>query len=154
MASCATPRVPKSKGNAGRAGGALPLFRFYLGMRCFFVFLMEKNLLYRGKARVLYRGERKGSETANHPGSLRWLLSVDNAPIRRCVPRNAIPFTRRNPKLREIPGCTARPRRMYTGGGGGWLTWGWAVRRFSMNIYMIALRTCKIIGYETRINFD
>lgn len=126
MASCATPRVPKSKRDVGRAGGALarsPFFRFYLGVPCFFVFLMEKKLLYGGKARVL-RGGRdgwKGSETANHPGGLRWLLSVDNAPIRQCVPRNAIPFTQRNPKLREIPGCMARPHYMHgvTHLGGG-----------------------------------
>ena len=130
--------------DAGRAGGAFPLFRFYLGMPCFFVFLMEKKLLYRGKARVLYRGGRKGFETANHPGSLRWLLSVDNAPIRRCVPRNAIPFTRRNPKLREILGCTARPRRMYYTGGVTHLGVGCAP--ISMNICMIALQTCKIVA--------
>lgn len=116
MASCATPRVPKSKGDAERAGGALARSPFSAFTSAFLVFLsFWKKLLYGGKARVLCRGGRKGwkgSETANHPGSLRWLLSVDNAPIRRCVPRNAIPFTQRNPKLCEIPGFVARPHRM------------------------------------------
>jgi len=51
-------------------------------------------------------------------GALRWARSVDNAPIRRCVPKKRDTIYRRNPKLREILGrVLARVPADSAGGG-------------------------------------
>jgi len=136
MASCATPRVSESKGDTDgrgkRKAGELDAFPlpFLLRRSLFFVFLLKKRRKKgegerapsKGAKRACCRGGRgmKGIVEPLPPtsGALRWARSVDNAPIRRCVPKKRDTIYRRNPKLREILGrVLARVPADSAGGG-------------------------------------
>lgn len=149
---CHATRSWKAKrmpaGRKKRERGGLARSPFSALASAFLVFCLsgKKKSSFMEAERACYHGEgrMKGILDYHHtpPGGLRWPLSIDNAPIRRYVPRNAIPFTGETQNyVKSTTGCTMRLCK-------GWLTWGgWAVaRRFQERAHMrIVLRTCKVI---------